>query len=151
MRRPSSLLATSSCDLLPLPHRCSSSAPVELLIRSNLPPLVHTFPLSFSQVSTPSPKFLSVLHIHWFSVARTTYLGHTTYLTHTQSMNGENRPILYTALSISVGHINSHLPTLFFIIFRSGPLYSPPSINVTFINVNSLYLLTKLYSPHIAN
>ena len=30
-------------------------------------------------------------------------------------------------------------------------LYNPPSINVTLINVNSLYLLTKLYSPHIAN
>ena len=30
-------------------------------------------------------------------------------------------------------------------------VYSPPSINVTLINVNSLYLLTKSYSPHIAN
>ena len=29
--------------------------------------------------------------------------------------------------------------------------YSPPLINVTLIIVNSLYLLTKLYSPHIAN
>ena len=29
--------------------------------------------------------------------------------------------------------------------------YSPPSINVTLRNVNSLYLLIKLYSPHIAN
>jgi hypothetical protein len=29
--------------------------------------------------------------------------------------------------------------------------YSPSSINVTLINVNSLYLLTKSYSPHIAN
>ena len=26
-----------------------------------------------------------------------------------------------------------------------------PLINVTLINVNSLYLLTKSYSPHIAN
>jgi hypothetical protein len=38
---------------------------------------------------------------------------------------------------------------------KTGPMqsfqYSPPSINVTLINVNSLYLLTKLYSPHIAN
>jgi hypothetical protein len=29
--------------------------------------------------------------------------------------------------------------------------YSPSSINVTLINVNSLYLLTKSYPPHIAN
>jgi hypothetical protein len=29
--------------------------------------------------------------------------------------------------------------------------YSPPSINVTLTNVNSLYLLTKSYSPHIVN
>jgi hypothetical protein len=29
--------------------------------------------------------------------------------------------------------------------------YSPPSINVTLINVNLLYLLTKSYSPHTAN
>ena len=29
--------------------------------------------------------------------------------------------------------------------------YSQPSIHVTLITVNSLYLLTNSYSPHIAN
>ena len=30
-------------------------------------------------------------------------------------------------------------------------VYNPPSMKVTLININSLYLLTKSYSPHIAN
>ena len=34
---------------------------------------------------------------------------------------------------------------------KRATLYSPPSINATLINVNSLYSLTKAYSPHIAN
>ena len=35
--------------------------------------------------------------------------------------------------------------------FETSFTYSPPSINITLINVNSLYLLTKSYFPPIAN
>jgi hypothetical protein len=35
--------------------------------------------------------------------------------------------------------------------FQFQSIYSPPSINVTLMNVNSLSLLTKSYFPHIAN
>jgi hypothetical protein len=49
-----------------------------------------------------------------------------------------------------IRHIESMLCHIKEVILMESN-YSPPSINVTLINVNSLYLLTKSYSPHIAN